>query len=100
MNKQFLKGTIVGVIAPIAAFFVFVAFSFEPDGWNGFVEKVIEFRKRNILTHVISLSALINLLIFFMKLKTKRDQAAKGILFATLLYAFVVVVLKIKIFLS
>lgn len=100
MNKQFLKGTLVGVIAPIAALFVFIAFSFEPDGFKGFAEKIMEFQNRNILTHVISLSVIINLAIFFMKLKTKRDQAAKGVLFATLLYAFLVIFLKIKIFLG
>ena len=74
MNKQFLKGTIIGVIAPIATLFVGVAFFSEPDGWDGFVEKLIEFKKRNILIEVISLSVLINLLIFFMKLKTKKDK--------------------------
>ena len=37
---------------------------------------------------------LINLVIFFMKIKTKREKAARGILGATIFYAFIVLYLK------
>ena len=47
------------------------------------------------ISHVISLSVLINLVIFFMNLKTYRDEAARGILLATILYALSVVILKV-----
>ena len=46
------------------------------------------------LTHAISLSVLINLIIFFMKLKTNREKAAKGVLLATILYGLTIAFLK------
>ena len=91
MNKQFIKGLFVGLVAPIVAFVIYVAFYLESDVMETYNSLV----KMNKLTHVISLSALINLLLFFMNLKTNRDLIAKGILFATMIYAFVVLGLKL-----
>ena len=86
MDNQFVKGVFVGLIAPIVAFVIYVAFYLEADVMETYNSLV----KMNKLTHVISLSALINLLLFFMNLKTNRDLIAKGILFATIIYAFIV----------
>tara|TARA_B100000902_G_scaffold10760_1_gene13147 strand:+ start:5961 stop:6239 length:279 start_codon:yes stop_codon:yes gene_type:complete len=91
MNKDFLKGTLVGVIAPLVAFVVYVAFYLEADVLQT-INKLVEINK---IAHVISLSVLINLLIFFMNLRTNREMSAKGILLATLLYAFVVMIMKL-----
>ena len=91
MNKDFKKGTFAGLLAPIVAYVVYVAFYLEVDVEQTFHAIV----KMNKLSHVISLSVLINLLLFFMNLKTKRDDMAKGILFATLIYAFIVLGLKL-----
>mgnify|MGYP001389652798 FL=1 len=91
MNKDFLKGTLVGVIAPLVAFVVYVAFYLEADVLQT-INKLVEINK---IAHVISLSVLINLLIFFMNLRTNREMSAKGILLATLLYAFIVMIMKL-----
>ena len=91
MNKDFLKGTLVGIIAPLVAFVVYVAFYLEADVLQT-INKLVEINK---LSHAISLSVLINLLIFFMNLRTNREMSAKGILLATLLYAFVVMIMKL-----
>ena len=91
MDKQFIKGLFVGLIAPIVAFIIYVAFYLEADVEQTYNSLV----KMNKLTHVISLSALINLLLFFMNIKTNRDMVAKGILFATMIYAFLVLGLKL-----
>ena len=91
MNRESLKGIIVGAIAPVAAFVVYVAFFTDNPDPVFIYKKLISLGK---LTHVISLSVLINLLIFFMNIKTHRDQQARGILFATMLYAIVVLIIK------
>ena len=91
MDNQFVKGVFIGLIAPIVAFVIYVAFYLEADVMETYNSLV----KMNKLTHVISLSALINLLLFFINLKTNRDLIAKGILFATMIYAFVVLGLKL-----
>ena len=83
MNKEVAKGFFTGLIAPIAAFVVYVAFFTEDSDPTGMYKKLIEIGK---LSHVISLIVLINLLIFFMNIKTNRDQQARGILLATIIY--------------
>ena len=92
MNKQFIKGLFVGLVAPIVAFVIYVTFYLELDVMETYNSLV----KMNKLTHVISLSTLINLLLFFMNLKTNRDLAAKGILLATFIYAFIILGLKLS----
>ena len=90
MINQNLIGFFVGIIAPFVAFSVFVLFYLELDLFLA----IEEISKSEKLPHIISLSLLINLLIFFMKIKTRREQAARGILGATIFYAFVIVYLK------
>ena len=91
MNKELVKGFLVGVIAPIAAFVVYVAFFTKDSDPIGTYKQVIEIGK---LSHVISLSVLINLLIFFMNLKTYRDEQARGVLAATIFYGIIIVIIK------
>jgi len=91
MNKQLIKGTIAGIIAPIAAFVVYVAFFSEDSDPLGMYHKIVAMGK---LSHVISLSVLINLLIFFMNIKTNKDQQARGILLATILYGITIAIIK------
>jgi len=90
MINQKLIGFSVGIIAPFVAFSVFVLFYLELDLFL----TIEEISKSEKLPHVISLSLLMNLLIFFMKIKTRREKAAKGVLGATIFYAFVIVYLK------
>ena len=91
MNKQLIKGTIVGIIAPIAAFVVYVAFLTEDSDPIGMYNKLVVMDK---LPEIMSLSVLINLLIFFINIKTNRDEAARGILLATILYGITIAIIK------
>ena len=90
MNNQNFIGFFVGLIAPFVAFSVFVLFVLELD----LFQTISQVLKSDKLPHIISLSLLINLVIFFMKIKTKREKAARGILGATIFYAFIVLYLK------
>jgi len=90
MNNQNFIGFFVGLIAPFVAFSIFVLFILELD----LFQTISEVSKSDKLPHIISLSLLINLVIFFMKIKTKREKAARGILGATIFYAFIVLYLK------
>mgnify|MGYP006234136147 FL=1 len=90
MNNQTLTGFLVGLISPFVAFSVYVLFFLDLDLFDT-LNKIVEANK---LPHIISLSLLINLLIFFMKIKTNRDHAARGVLGSTILYGFLIVILK------
>ena len=91
MINQNIIGFFVGVIAPFVAFSVFVLFYLDLDLFL----TINEVSKSEKLPHIISLSLLINLLIFFMKIMTRREQAARGVLGATIFYAFIIVYLKL-----
>ena len=91
MNKEVIKGSFIGVIAPIAAFVVYVAFFTEDSDPISMYKQLIAIGK---LSHVISLSVLINLLIFFMNIKTYRDEQARGILLATIFYGVTIAIIK------
>jgi hypothetical protein len=92
MNRELVRGLFTGIIAPIAAFVVYVAFFTEDSDPLLIYKQIIEIGK---LSHVISLSVLINLLIFFMNIKTSRDEQARGILLATILYGITIVIIKL-----
>ena len=91
MNKQLIKGTIVGIISPMAAFVVYVAFFTEDSDPFGMYNKLLAMDK---LSHAMSLSVLINLLLFFMNIKTQRDENARGILLATIIYGITIAIIK------
>ena len=91
MSKEVLRGFFVGIIAPIAAFVVYVAFFTDNPDPIVMYQYVKELGK---LSHVISLSLLINLIVFFMNIKTYRERQAKGILSATIFYGIIIVSIK------
>ena len=91
MNKDVFKGFLIGGIAPVAAFIVYVAFFTEESNPIAIYKQLIVLGK---LPHVMSLSVLINLLIFFMDIKTYRDNQARGILLATIFYGIIIAILK------
>tara|TARA_Y100000746_G_C15214237_1_gene330688 strand:- start:109 stop:390 length:282 start_codon:yes stop_codon:yes gene_type:complete len=91
MNKEVVKGFFVGLIAPVAAFVVYVAFCTDDSDPLAMYKQIVVIGK---LSHVISLSLLINLLVFFMNIRTNREDSARGILFATIFYGFTIVIIK------
>ena len=91
MNKNVTKGFSIGIIAPIITLIIYISFILEVEIDIAFAE----FERLNTLTHHISLSVfLTNILLFFMNIKTNKEEVAKGILGATMVYAFIVVMIK------
>jgi hypothetical protein len=62
---------------------------------RGFVEFLQQFQQMDMLSKVVSLAAIPNLLLFFLFIWTNRNFSARGVIFATLLLAFVMLILKI-----
>ena len=91
MNKKVAKGFSIGVIAPIITLIVYIAFVLEID-----IDTAIsKFETTNTLSHHISLSVfLTNIILFFMHLKTNKQNVSKGILGATFIYAFIVLYIR------
>jgi hypothetical protein len=92
LNKDVAKGFSIGIIAPIIAFVIYVGFYLEIE-----IDAAIQAIERlGTLTHHISLSVfLTNTALFFMQMKMYKDEVARGILGATIVYAVLVMILLI-----
>jgi hypothetical protein len=88
-------GLALGILAPVAGFFLYYLVRFYPHHL-GFYQYLLLFRQNHqLIPAVMSISVLANAVIFFLYTQYKKDLTAKGILVATLLYALVVVLLKV-----
>ncbi len=83
-------GLIPGLILPVASLLGFWIIRF--DGSLG--QFFSTFQGIGMLSKVLSLSVLPNLLLFFIFIWTRRNFSARGVIFATLVVAFVMLILK------
>ena len=89
--NHFVSGLVIGFFLPPVAYYIFVFYSFN----NADQTQVLKsYYHRHLLTHVISLSVLINLIIFFIFINADSYRAAKGVIGATLIYFLIVLILK------
>jgi hypothetical protein len=94
MNKKDRMGigVLSGLFSPLIAFSIYAKIKFPEVPLSTIVQHVKEL---GILTTMISLCVFINLLIFFIFIWSDADRSARGVLAATFLYAFVVLILKL-----
>ena len=83
-------GLIPGIILPVITLLVIWVVRFE----GGLGEFLSSFQKIGMLSKVVSLSTIPNLLLFFLFIWTSRSLSARGVIFATLVVAMVMLVLK------
>src|SRR5437899_8927354 len=84
MNRwnHLLIGLLAGLLSPLAALFIYLKLNF-PD--SSFLEMLQRFNERKVLSHVVSLSVIINLVVFFIFIRLHKDRSAKGVLGATII---------------
>jgi len=85
-----LAGLIPGLILPVITLLVLWVVRYE--GTLG--EFLSSFQRMQMLSKVLSLSTIPNLLLFFLFIWTNRTYSARGVIFATLVVALVMLVLK------
>lgn len=85
-------GALAGIIAPLLAALAFYLYNI--NQYNGLVDFVIQITKLGILTELISLFLVPNLLVFFFFIWRNRIEASKGVIFATLFFGVIMVILK------
>ena len=93
-DKKFdtmLTGLIPSLLLPVLVILGFWMIKSE----RGFVDFLEHFQQMKMLSKVVSLAAIPNLLLFFIFIWTNRNFSARGVIFATFLLAFVMVILKI-----
>ena len=83
-------GLIPGLILPVITLLVIWSIRYE-DTLGEFLSS---FQRIRMLSKVLSLSTIPNLLLFFLFIWTDRTFSARGVIFATLVVALVMLVLK------
>jgi hypothetical protein len=92
IKDNFFTGLICGAVAPVIAFSVYTKISFPAESLMTVLHKINEL---GILSTIISISVFFNLLVFFIFIWSKADRSAKGVLGATFIYAFIIVIMKL-----
>jgi hypothetical protein len=89
-SDHILTGFIIGILTPAIAFSIF-SLVYYPD--QSIIDSLAFYKKGNVLTHVISLSVIANLLVFYPFLNFKKERTAKGIIGGSFIYVFIVLTL-------
>lgn len=92
-NKKFdtlLTGLLPALVLPVL--FMLVFWLVKSD--RGLLEFLTQFQQMKMLSKVLSLAAIPNLLLFFIFIWTNRNFSARGVIFATFLLAFIMIILK------
>lgn len=83
-------GLITGLVLPVITLLAIWLVRFD----GGLGEFISSFRQMSMLSKIISLSAIPNLLLFFLFIWTNRIFSARGVIFATLLVAMIMLLIK------
>lgn len=89
-NRPFDKiwvGLVFGIVLPLLVMFLFYLSSYAYLTIPNFLRKMIF---SAIIFKLLSLCAIINLGSFFFFYQTKNDNAARGVILATFIFAFIV----------
>jgi hypothetical protein len=86
-----ITGLVSGLLVPLAAL---VAYYFARYGDLSIGEFLTTYKNMGVLTHIISLSVLPDLLIFFLFIRQNMLKAARGVLLSTFLFTFLVLIIR------
>lgn len=88
MKKEIGIGFLVGLLATAFGFFIFMEYVVQLD-FKPMLKLVYE---KQLLGKLLGLAALPNLFVFFIFLKKKQDYRARGVVLASFLVAFLVLI--------
>ena len=94
-RDNFLFGTIIGFIGPLIGIVIFKITKFQPFSFKEtFHFMLIEESSHNTLSVALSLSLLVNALLFTIYINSRIDKTAKGIFTLTCVYGLLVLCIK------
>ena len=88
INKEVIIGVLISILATLSGLFVYLEFVSD-DTFSETIKKVIE---GGVLGPVLALAAIPNLFVFWIFLKKNQDYRARGVLIATLVIAFLILI--------
>ena len=86
MKKEIAIGFLVGLIATATGFYFYVEYALK----GTFLEALLVITEKGLYGQVLSISAVLNLIAFFIFIKKKQDYRARGVLLLTFVIAFLV----------
>ena len=95
MNSRFnslITGLLLGIVGPAITLIVIYLVTTQDLSLQEYIRQLIFFR---VYTHIISLSVIPNLLIFFIFIWLNKLKSARGVLLATIILAFIVLGLRL-----
>lgn len=92
INKNVIIGFLVGVIATIFGLIFAIQLFGQSDDWGLVIEQSV---KQGFFTKLMSIGALLNLGAFFIFIRKRQDDRAKGVLIATLLVLALTLIIKL-----
>ena len=89
---RLLVGWAIGIVVPLLFFLVFYQMKYSEMQFMVYLRNVWDMK---IFLKIISLCVFPNLGFFFLFYRNKYDMAARGVIMATFMYAFLVLIAKI-----
>ncbi|MEO7445574.1 MAG: hypothetical protein ABIT96_02505 [Ferruginibacter sp.] len=93
-KDNFWLGIVMGAVAPLLGLAMFKVFKFGIFTWQEVFQYMMVEPGFKTLTVALSLSLLLNALLFTIYINTDRDYTAKGIFVTTLIYGLTVLAIK------
>jgi Mg/Co/Ni transporter MgtE len=90
LKKEVLIGLIIGIISNVAGSYLYIYF-FSTFSLEETINKAIE---TNVIGNIIALGAILNLFVFFIFIKKNQIYRARGVLFATVISALIILFTK------
>lgn len=90
LKKDILIGILISFFATAAGIFLYLEY-FSIYNFNDTLKMISD---GGLYGKILSLAAIPNLFVFFIFIKKKQDNRAKGVLFATILIALTTLILK------
>ncbi|HIG90291.1 MAG: hypothetical protein ABGW67_00070 [Flavobacteriaceae bacterium] len=92
IKKEIIIGLITGFIANISGLVLAILFLND----NPYIiEVIVKSFEERLLSKLISLGAIMNLFVFFIYIKKRQENRAKGVLMATIIIAIITIILNL-----
>tara|TARA_B100000809_G_scaffold90843_1_gene89379 strand:- start:3827 stop:4111 length:285 start_codon:yes stop_codon:yes gene_type:complete len=92
IKKEIIIGLITGFIANISGLVLAILFLNDNPS---IIEIVVKSFEERLLSKLISLGAIMNLFVFFVYIKKRQENRAKGVLMATIIIAIITIILNL-----
>ena len=89
IKKEIIIGLITGFIANISGLVLAILFLNDNPS---IIEVIVKSFEERLLSKLISLGAIMNLFVFFVYIKKRQENRAKGVLMATIIIAIITII--------